>query len=85
MPCMGYRRVAADGSFLPYSWYTFTEINVRIKNFGGGLVNLNLVPPAVDNLKMIAHFMKNRMEWNISEHACNSHSYIVVPMCKSSS
>lgn len=80
-PCMGYRPVVDEkGNVGPFRWFSYTEISTRVTNFASGLINLNLVPEAADGLKMIAHFSKNRMEWNISEHACNSQGLIVVPM-----
>lgn len=76
---MGYRPVV-DGVAGPYEWSTYKEIWVRVKNFGAGLTNLNLCPPNEDGMPLLAFFLKNRMEWNIAEHACNAYSFIVCPM-----
>lgn len=78
-PCLGYRPVV-DGVAGDYEWFTYKEIWTRVKNFGAGLTNLKLVNKNDDGLALLAHFSKNRMEWNISEHACNAFGFIVCPM-----
>ena len=41
-PCMGYRPVV-EGKVQGFEWFTYKEIWTRVKNFGSGLTNLELV------------------------------------------
>ena len=60
-PCMGYRKLDDAGEAGDFVWFSYNEINTRVKNYASGLVNLKLVPANDEGLKLIAHFSKNRI------------------------
>ena len=53
-----------------YQWLSYTELNVRVVNFGSGLAALGQKPK-----ENICIFMETRAEWVISALTCFKYNY----------
>ncbi|CAG9320239.1 unnamed protein product [Blepharisma stoltei] len=65
-----------------YEWKTYQEAHELAKNFGSGLVNLNLSPKEKHgkyNLSFLGLYSKNREEWVIADYACILYNITTVP------
>ncbi|CAM9567619.1 unnamed protein product, partial [Phaeothamnion confervicola] len=76
---MGERGVGRDGKAGPYEWTTYREIAERAKDFGAGLLKLDLCPKT-DGMRMLAMYMKNCPEWVLAELGLYHYSGITVPL-----
>uniref|UniRef100_H2ZCR8 Long-chain-fatty-acid--CoA ligase n=1 Tax=Ciona savignyi TaxID=51511 RepID=H2ZCR8_CIOSA len=72
-PCLGWR----PGPDQPYKWLTYQEVLTRSQHFGSGLLHEGAV---ANPDQFIGIFSQNRVEWKITEQACNSFSMVVVPL-----
>jgi len=72
-PCLGWRE--SDSS--PYSWLTYDEVLVQVKEFGSGLIQMGA---KTNPDQFIGVFSQNRVEWKVTEQACNSYSMALVPL-----
>ncbi|GKZ00101.1 hypothetical protein MPSEU_000963500 [Mayamaea pseudoterrestris] len=69
-PCMGFRAISTSGFATPYIYSSYTECLARVNAIAAGLDVLNLVQANEDDgLKILGIYMKNCMEWVLSEHA----------------
>lgn len=90
-PCLGKRkRDGPNGPMLPvYEWWTYGEVELMAQMFGSGIIHRDLVhevhhpeeayPPA-QRLRILGICSKNRVEWFITDLACNAYRY-GVPKC----
>nr|XP_002129741.1 long-chain-fatty-acid--CoA ligase 1-like [Ciona intestinalis] len=72
-PCVGWR----PGPDQPYKWLTYQQVLTRAQHFGSGLVHEGA---KTQPEQFIGIFSQNRVEWKITEQACNSFSMVVVPL-----
>uniref|UniRef100_H2ZDV0 long-chain-fatty-acid--CoA ligase n=1 Tax=Ciona savignyi TaxID=51511 RepID=H2ZDV0_CIOSA len=72
-PCLGHR----PGPGEPYKWITYNEVLTRSQHFGSGLLHEGAV---ANPDQFIGIFSQNRVEWKLTEQACNSYSMVVVPL-----
>jgi len=79
-PCLGFRATSTNGFPTPYIYCSYTEILARVDALAAGLETLNLIEPNEDGLKVIVLYLKNCMEWTITEYATFSIGGITVPM-----
>lgn len=67
-PWLGTKEKAANGKFM-YSWMTVENVYKTAKNFGAGLMALNLIPEVegdgTEQWRMLGIQAKNRVEWNL--------------------
>jgi len=72
-PCLGWRPAPGE----PYSWITYQEVLDRTQALGSGLIKegAKTCPE-----QFIGIFSQNRVEWKITEQACNSFSMAIVPL-----
>ncbi|TPX38595.1 hypothetical protein SeMB42_g06645 [Synchytrium endobioticum] len=73
LPCLG--RPSKDGQ---YEYFTFSEIQQRVTDFGSGLVALCNLP--TEREAAIGIYHKNSIEWAITDHACCAYSLVSVPI-----
>ncbi|KAL6079084.1 Long-chain-fatty-acid--CoA ligase 6, variant 2 [Balamuthia mandrillaris] len=74
-PCLGTRSVNSDGTRGPYKWITYDDLGRRMSNFGSGLYNLGLRKGS-----LLGICSENRTEWIVADLACNSYSFVSVPL-----
>lgn len=79
-PCLGFRATSTNGFPTPYIYSSYTEVLARVNALAAGFDTLDLLEPNEDGLKVIALYLKNCMEWTITEHATFSIGGITVPM-----
>ncbi|XP_038060252.1 long-chain-fatty-acid--CoA ligase 5-like [Patiria miniata] len=72
-PCLGWRPEPES----PYSWITYNEVHTRARNFGSGMIQKGI--PA-GNETFIGIYSQNRVEWVVTEQACNMYSMVIVPL-----
>ncbi|XP_022081197.1 long-chain-fatty-acid--CoA ligase 1-like [Acanthaster planci] len=72
-PCLGWR----PKPDAPYSWTTYEEVYLQARNFGSGLIKSGT--PA-GNSTFIGIYSQNRVEWVVTEQACNMYSMVIVPL-----
>ncbi|KAI8067844.1 hypothetical protein BC940DRAFT_300590 [Gongronella butleri] len=81
-PCLGHRKVLADGSRGPYVWETYRQILHRITNVGSGL--MNLINHTMNDSRTsgipIGIWAVNRPEWFIADMACAAYSLYTVAL-----
>jgi long-chain acyl-CoA synthetase len=70
-PCLGMIKKGDS----QYTFLTYEQVNVRVKNFGSGLINLGFKPK-----DFIGIFSINRTEWVITEQANNMYGMTLVPL-----
>eukprot|EP01119_Soliformovum_irregulare_P001169 TRINITY_DN10889_c0_g1_i1.p1 TRINITY_DN10889_c0_g1~~TRINITY_DN10889_c0_g1_i1.p1 ORF type:complete len:741 (-),score=260.15 TRINITY_DN10889_c0_g1_i1:48-2225(-) len=63
-PSFGYRAAGKDYVFL-----TYNQFRSRALDFGAGLIHLGIQPK-----QCVGLYSKNRLEWEVAEHACNAHT-----------
>lgn len=69
--CLGWR--SSQNS--PYNWLTYDQVLMQVKEFGSGLI----VKGATQK-ELIGIYSQNRVEWKVTEQACNSYSMVIVPL-----
>ncbi|XP_078659799.1 long-chain-fatty-acid--CoA ligase 1-like isoform X1 [Branchiostoma floridae x Branchiostoma belcheri] len=72
-PCLGWRTSPTG----PYEWMTYGDVAERARNFGSGLIARGLQPNPDTFLGI---FSQNRVEWTVTEQACNMYNMVVVPL-----
>ena len=84
--CLGKREVDPDTKTLNdyFSFMTCKDVEERIKNLGSGLINLGYVPTTSEyqdfNLKLLAIYGKNSVEWYLVDIACAWYGLTSVPI-----
>ncbi|KAK8799732.1 hypothetical protein WA158_006280 [Blastocystis sp. Blastoise] len=78
-PCYGYRQKNEKGECGDYFWYTYEEIFEKVKNYGAGIISLNLAPEKF-GYKSIGVYCKNCIEWVLTEQACHAFSLTLIPI-----
>lgn len=78
-PCMGFRAVSTSGLATPFIYSSYSECLARVNALSAGLDELNLLNDKSD-YKCIGLYMKNCMEWLLSEHAAYSIGGVTVPL-----
>lgn len=68
--CLGWRE--GNG---PFKWLSYEEVAERTLNVGSGLLSIGLKPK-----DFVGIFAPNRVEWTLTEQACNAFSMAVVPL-----
>mmetsp|Transcript_27168 Transcript_27168/g.35619 ORF Transcript_27168/g.35619 Transcript_27168/m.35619 type:complete len:720 (-) Transcript_27168:324-2483(-) len=73
--------VGADGKSKagPYKWHTYSKFYERAKDFGAGLMHLNLIPK-VDGMRLLGMYLQNCPEWIIAEAGLMMFSGVTVPL-----
>ena len=79
-PCLGFRAVSTTGSATSYIYSSYTEVVARVDSIAAGLDDLNLVEKNEDGYLLLGLYMKNCMEWTISEHAVYCIGGATVPL-----
>ena len=79
-PCLGFRAVSTTGQATPFIYSSYTEVVARVDAIAAGLDTMNLVLPNEDGLKLLGIYMKNCMEWTISEHSIYCLGGATVPL-----
>jgi len=79
-PCLGFRAVSTTGQATPFVYSSYTEVVARVDAIGAGLYVMDLVKPNEDGMKLLGLYMKNCMEWTISEHAVYTVGGATVPL-----
>nr|CAB3219802.1 long-chain-fatty-acid--CoA ligase 1 [Phallusia mammillata] len=72
-PCVGWRPGPDQG----FKWITYQQVLDRVQHFGSGLL---LEGATADPSQFIGIFSQNRVEWKITEQACNSYSMVIVTL-----
>jgi long-chain acyl-CoA synthetase len=82
-PCVGFRSAGGAG----YEWLTYSETYERSKNFGAGLVGMNMCPEVhhADELykktwRFVGIMSKNRVEFTLLEQGANCYNLTLVPV-----
>lgn len=71
--CLGYRPSKDE----PYKWLSYREVLDRSQQLASGLLHLGAV---AKNDQFIGVFSQNRVEWKVTEQACNGYSMVLVPL-----
>lgn len=71
--CLGYR----PGPGKPYVWLSYQETLDRAQHLGSGFIAKGA---EAKSTQFIGIFSQNRIEWSITEQACNCYSMVVVPL-----
>lgn len=71
--CLGWRENISK----PFQWIHYNETLLRARNFGSGILGLNL-PKTSQNL--IGIYSRNCPEWILTEQAAYCFSMVVVPL-----
>jgi len=79
-PCLGFRAVSTRGLATPYVYSSYVEVVARVDAIAAGLDAMKLVTRNGDNLLLLGLYMKNCMEWVLSEHAIYSLGGATVPL-----
>ncbi|XP_035669719.1 long-chain-fatty-acid--CoA ligase 1-like isoform X2 [Branchiostoma floridae] len=72
-PCLGWR-TSPEG---PFEWMTYGNVAEKAHNFGSGLLSRGLQSNPETFLGI---FSQNRVEWTVTEQACNMYSMVIVPL-----
>jgi long-chain acyl-CoA synthetase len=78
-PCLGFRAVSASGQATPFIYSSYTEVVARVDALAAGMESMNLINPNEDGMKLLGIYMKNCMEWTLSEHAVYAIGGATVP------
>ncbi|KAG1704307.1 hypothetical protein DVH05_006315 [Phytophthora capsici] len=81
LPCLGVRPLV-EGVAQPFTWFTYEQISTRVTNVAAGMMHLDLLPRVNggDGDRMLAIYMKNSVDWVLTEHAAYSFSAVVVAL-----
>ena len=74
-----------DGNFLgwkpnpetPYKWLKYSEVGKIAEQIGSCFIHLGLEPAKET---FVGIYAKNRLEWSLTETACNTYSMVTVPL-----
>lgn len=74
-----------DGEYLgckpsptePYKWLKYSQVGQIAEELGSGFIDFGLEPAKET---FIGIYAKNRVEWVLTEMACNTYSYVSVPL-----
>jgi len=72
-PCVGFRPEPEA----EYSWLSYDEVLAQSKAFASGLVKKGA---QTNPDQFVGIFSQNRVEWKLTEQACNSYSMAIVPL-----
>jgi long-chain acyl-CoA synthetase len=75
---LGTREKNVDGSFGPYRWQTYGEVDTNKANLARGLAMLDLCPEIEGGFKFCGIWSKNRWEWMTTLLACMHYKITVV-------
>jgi len=78
-PCLGFRAVSTTGQATPFIYSSYTEVVARVDALAAGMDSMNIIKPNEDGLKLLGIYMKNCMEWSLSEHAVYAIGGATVP------
>jgi len=77
---VGWREVdLKTGKAGSFQWLSYSQFYQRSKDFGAGLMHLNLIPK-VDSMRMLGMYVQNCPEWNIAETGLFMFSGVTVPL-----
>jgi len=79
-PCLGFRATSTRGLATPFVYSSYVEVVARVDAIAAGLDSLNLVARNDDGMLLLGLYMKNCMEWVLSEHAVYSIGGATVPL-----
>jgi long-subunit acyl-CoA synthetase (AMP-forming) len=74
------------GKFGDYEWQTFSEVDIVAESYSKAIIKRKLCPLVLSDvegtpdLKFMAIFSENRIEWVITQLACCSDSICIVPV-----
>ncbi|XP_063716225.1 long-chain-fatty-acid--CoA ligase 1-like [Symsagittifera roscoffensis] len=72
-PCLGSRLPSEDS----YSWKTYEEVDTLAQRVGSALIHLGHSPRSLDKIGV---YGTNRLEWDVTQIACNAFSLVTVPL-----
>ncbi len=61
----------------PYQWITYTQAEEIIQQLGSAFISLGLQPGSES---YVGIFAKNRVEWVLTQQACEHYSFVNVPL-----
>mmetsp|Transcript_61841 Transcript_61841/g.182595 ORF Transcript_61841/g.182595 Transcript_61841/m.182595 type:complete len:570 (-) Transcript_61841:600-2309(-) len=79
-PCLGFRAVSTSGYATPFVYSSYTECVARVNALAAGLDAMELCPKTDDDLVLLGIYMKNCMEWTLSEHSIYCLGGATVPL-----
>jgi len=79
-PCLGFRAVSTTGKATPFVYSSYTEVVARVDAIAAGLDDLKLLKKNESGYLLLGLYMKNCMEWTISEHATYCLGGATVPL-----
>jgi hypothetical protein len=64
-----------------FVWTSYGQVQEQVECLGSALVHNNFIPPQSEGqLPVVGIFSRNRAEWVVSQQACYSYGYTVVPL-----
>ena len=79
-PCLGFRCVSTNGFPTPFIYSSYTEILARVNALAAGMEELNLLHVNSDGMRILCIYLKNCMEWTVTEHATYTLGAITAPL-----
>ena len=80
-PCFGFRAVSTSSGFAtPFIFSSYTECVARVESFAAGLERLNVCERNADGMLLLGIYLKNCVEWVVSEHAIFTLGGATVPL-----
>lgn len=80
-PCFGFRAVSTSSGFAtPFIFSSYTECVARVESFAAGLDRLNVCEKNEDGMLLLGIYLKNCVEWAVSEHAIFTLGGATVPL-----
>lgn len=70
---LGWKPNAKD----PHKWLKYSEVACLAEKIGSGFIHLGLEP---SKETFVGIYAKNRVEWSLTEIACNTYSMVTVPL-----
>lgn len=71
--CYGYKPSDSEA----FKWLKYSEVAEIAQQVGSAFVHLGLKPGKEERIGI---FAKNRLEWCLTEQACNAYTYVTVPL-----
>jgi long-chain acyl-CoA synthetase len=79
-PCLGFRSISTNGFPTPFVYASYTEVVARVNAIAAGFDELDLLHPNPDGMKIVCIYLKNCLEWILTEHAAYTIGAITAPM-----
>jgi len=80
-PCFGFRATSTSSGFAtPFIFSSYTECVARVESFAAGLDRLSICARNEDGMLLLGIYLKNCVEWVVSEHAIFTLGGATVPL-----